>query len=116
MTINKLDRSNWITWKFRLKHFLLARGLWKYYVDGSAMLAEGATVEQQVRHPSKSQRAFFFIAMSVSTLQLYLITSCEQPNEAWDALRKHFEREMLANKPFLKKQHFQQEMSEGNSI
>ena len=115
LTIDKLDGSNWITWKFQLKHFLLARGLWKY-VDGSATLAEGATAEQLARHQSESQRAFSFIAMSVSTLQLYLITSCEQPKEAWDALRKHFERETLANKLFLKKQYFRKEMSEGNSI
>ena len=40
--IDKLDRSNWITWKFQL---LLARGLWKY-VDGLAVLAGKATAEQ----------------------------------------------------------------------
>ena len=54
--------------------------------------------------------------MSVSTSQLYLITSCEEPKEAWDTLKKHFEREALANKLFLKKQYFRKEMSEGNSI
>ena len=54
--------------------------------------------------------------MSVNASQLYIITSCEEPKEAWDALKKHFERETLANKLFLKKQYFRREMSEGNSI
>ncbi len=30
--------------------------------------------------------------MAISASQLYLITSCEEPKEAWDALKKHFER------------------------
>ena len=97
------------------KHLLLAKDLWKY-VDGSAVLAEGATAEQGAKHRSESQKAFSVIAMSVSTSQLYLITSYEEPKEAWDALKKHFERETLANKLFLKKQYFRKEMSEGNSI
>ena len=64
-TIDKLDGSqNWITWKFQLKHLLLAKGLWKY-VDGSAVLAEGATAEQRAKHQSESQKAFSVIAMSV---------------------------------------------------
>jgi len=83
-TIDKLDGSNWITWKFQLKHLLLAKGLWKY-VDGSAVLAEDATAERQAKYQSESQKAFSVIAMSVSTSQLYLITSCEEPRKAWDA-------------------------------
>ena len=90
-TIDKLDGpQNWITWKFQLKHLLLAKDLWKY-VDGSAVLAGDATADQRTKHQSESPRAFFFIAMSVSTSQLYLITSCEEPKEVWDALKKHFE-------------------------
>ena len=94
-TIDKIDGSNWITWKFQLKHILLAKGLWKY-VDGSAVLAEDATVEQQAKYRSESQKAFSVIVMSVATSQLYLITSYESPKEAWDVLKKHFERETLA--------------------
>jgi len=54
--------------------------------------------------------------MPVSTPQLYLITSCEEPKETWDDLKKHFKRGTLANKLFLKKRYFRKEMSEGNSI
>ena len=41
-TLNKLESSNWITWKFQMRHLLMAKGLWKY-VDGSETLAEDAT-------------------------------------------------------------------------
>jgi hypothetical protein len=47
---------------------------------------------------------------------LYLITSCEERKEAWDTLKKHFERETLANKLFLKKQYFRKETSARSSI
>lgn len=56
------------------------------------------------------------IVLSVSTTQLYLITTCEEPKDAWDTLKKHFERQTLANKVFLKKQYFRKEMKEGTPI
>ena len=39
--IDKLDGKNWSTWKFQMKHLLLAKGLWGL-VDGSETLAEDA--------------------------------------------------------------------------
>ena len=59
---------------------------------------------------------FSSIVMAVSTPQLYLVTSCQEPKEAWEALRNHFECETLANKLFLKKQYFRTEMKEGTSM
>ena len=54
--------------------------------------------------------------MSVSSSLLYLITSCELPKDAWDTLKRHFERNTLSNKLFLKKQYFRKEMCEGTPI
>ena len=39
----------------------------------------------------------------------------DQRQDAWDALRNHFERETLANKLFLKK-YFRTEMKDGTSM
>jgi len=36
-SIDKLDSLNWMTWKFQMKHLLLARGLWEL-VDGTEVL------------------------------------------------------------------------------
>ena len=89
-SIDKLDSSNWTTWKFQMQYLLLAKGLWGH-VDGSAVLAENANAQAQAEFERKSQRAFSAIVLAVSTSQLYLITSCEQPRNAWDTLRNHFE-------------------------
>ena len=114
-SIEKLDNSNWTTWKFQMLHLLLAKGLWGH-VDGTEVLAEDANAQAQAEFRKKSQRAFSTIVLAVSTSQLYLITSCEQPKDAWDVLKKHFERDTLANKLFLKKRYFRTEMKEGTSM
>ena len=72
--------------------------------------------QAQAEFRKRSQRAFSAIVLAISTPQLYLITSCEKPKDAWDALKNHFERGSLANKLFLKKQYFRTEMKEGTSV
>ena len=114
-TIDKLDSSNWITWKFQMRHLLMAKGLWKY-VDGSEILGEDATDAARTKFHEESQKTISTIVMAISTPQLYLVTSCEQPKDVWDTLRKHFECETLANKLFLKKQYFRKEMKEGTHM
>ena len=94
-TIDKLDNSNWTTWKFQMRHLLMAKGLWKY-VDGTATLAEDASAEAIAKFTTESQKAISTIVMAISTPQLYLVTTCERPKEAWDTLKKHFERDTLA--------------------
>ena len=114
-SIDKLDSSNWITWKFQIKHLLLAKDLWGI-VDGTETLQENASAQQQTDFNKKSQKAFSTIVMSINSSQLYLITSCEEPARAWTALRNHFERDTLVNKLMLKKQYFRMEMKDGTSI
>jgi len=114
-SVDKLDGLNWMTWKFQMRHLLLAKGLWGF-VDGSEVLSENPTAQVRAEFVQKSQRAFSTIALAVGTSQLYLITSVEKPKDAWDALCNHFERGTLANKLFLKKQYFRTEMKEGTSI
>ena len=58
---------------------------------------------KQTEFQKKSQRAFSTIFMAIDTSQLYLVISYDQPKDAWDALRNHFEHETLADKLFLKK-------------
>ena len=54
--------------------------------------------------------------MSISSSQLNLITSCEEPADAWMVLRDHFEQDTLVNKLMLKKQYFRMEKKEGTSV
>ena len=80
------------------------------------MLLENPTAQVHAEFVQKSQRTFSTIALDVCASQLYLITSIENPKDAWDALYNHFERGTLASKLFLKKQYFRMEMKEGTSI
>ena len=106
-TIDKLDGTNWMTWKFQMRHLLLAKGLWGL-VDGTETLAEDAN--------AAARAVFSTIIMAIGTSQLYLVTTCESPKDAWDALRGHHERGTLANKLMLKKQYFRMEMKEGTAV
>ena len=114
-SIEKLDGSNWNTWKFQMKHLLMAKGLWNL-VDGSEVLASEATAAAAALFQSRLHKAFSTIVLAMDSAQLYLVTSCEEPKQAWDALKNHFERETLANKLLLKKQYFRSEMKEGTSV
>ena len=114
-SIGKLDLSNWMTWKFHIKHLLLAKGF-VGIVDGTEVLEETPTVQQEADLKKRSQKAFCTIVMSISSSQLYLITSREEPADAWTALRDHFERDTIVNKLMLKKQYLRMEMKEGTSV
>ena len=98
-----------------MRHLLMAKGLWKY-VDGSEILPEDANEATRTKFRDESQKAISTIVMAISTPQLYLVTSCEKPKDAWDTLKKHFERETLANKLYLKKKYFRKEMKEGTPM
>ena len=111
-SIEKLDGSNWNTWKFQMKHLLMAKGLWNL-VDGSEVLASEATA---ALFQSRLHKVFSTIVLAMDSAQLYLVTLCEEPKQAWNALKNHFERETLANKLLLKKQYFRSEMKEGTSV
>ena len=65
---------------------------------------------------SRLQKAYSAVVLATDSAQLYLITSSDAPKQAWDALRKHFERETLANKLFLKKRYFRSEVKEGRPV
>ena len=52
----------------------------------------------------------------MDSAQLYLVTSCEEPRQAWNAFKNHFVRETLANKLLLKKQYFRSEMKQVTSV
>ena len=83
--IDKLDSSNLMTWKFQIKHLLLAKDLWGL-VDGMEVLQDDAPAQQRADFNNISQKAFSTMVMSVSSSQLYLITLYEEPRRAWTAL------------------------------
>ena len=78
-------------WRFQIKHLLLAKDLWGFN-DGTEVPQDDASAQQQADFNKRSQKAFSTIVMSVSSSQLYLITSYEEQRRAWTALKNHYER------------------------
>ena len=69
-TIEKLSGANWSTWKFQMKHLLLAKELWGM-VDGTETLAEDAATTARSEFQKKSQKAFSTLVLAIGTSQLY---------------------------------------------
>ena len=66
--IDKLDGPNWTTWKFQMKHLLLAKGLWGV-VDGTEVLADDAAEEI---HSEEVTEGFFYPSPSNNCLPVVL--------------------------------------------
>ena len=114
-SIERLRGDNWPTWKFQMKHVLLAKDFWNL-TQGDEVLATDANEETRAAFKVKCQKALSVIVMSIDPSQLYLITTCETAKDAWDSLKQQFESSTLHNKLLLKKQYFRSEMSEGSSM
>jgi len=65
-SVDRLDSTNWTTWKFQVRHLLLAKELWGYV----EVLPEGANEQTRADFQKKPQRAFSTIALAISTRQL----------------------------------------------
>ena len=65
-SIDKLDLSNWMTWKLKIRHLLLAKDLWGL-VDGMEVLRDDASAQQLAEFNKKSQKTFYIMVMSVSS-------------------------------------------------
>ncbi len=94
--------QNWAMWKFQMEHLMKAKALWGMVVE-TDNVPEGANAQTRAEFEKRKEKAFSVLVLNVSTPQLYPITSCKTPKEAWDTLKGHFERDTLANKLFLKK-------------
>lgn len=116
LTVDKLTGKNYSTWKFKIKHWLIAKELWGLIDGSTAEPASEADEAVKAAYVKKSNQAMSIVVLSVSDDLLYLITSCVSPKAAWNALQNHFERDTLTNKLFLKKQYFRTVMREDASI
>ena len=57
-----------MTWKFQLRHLLMAKGLWKY-IDGSAVLAENAAEGVADKFRTEQQKALSTIVLSILSVR-----------------------------------------------
>ena len=79
-----------ITWKFLLKNIFC-------WLNENMLMGQLYSREMQWQNKQSTEGVLSHGCV------MYFITSCEEPKEAWDTLKKHFKGETLANKLFLKK-------------
>ena len=80
------------------------------FVDGSEVLASKASVAAVALFQLRLHKVSSTIELAIDIVQLYLITLCEEPKQAWNALKNYFKQETLANKLLLKKEYFRSEI------
>ena len=69
-SIEKLNGSNWNTWKFQMKHLLMAKGLWSL-TDGSEVLASEASAAAEALFQSRIHKAFSTIVLAIDGAQVW---------------------------------------------
>jgi hypothetical protein len=98
-----------------MKHLLKSKGWWGI-VEGTERLAADANEQTTSDYQRRCERALACIVLHMERCQLYLITDCEEPKEAWDRLKAHFDRQTTANKIYLKKKFYHLQMKEGSKL
>ena len=100
-TIGKLEgESNWLTWKFQMRHLLLDRELLGL-VEGTTTLKDDANNAETADFKRRNQKAMTTVVMAVSQSVIPLIQSCDGPIDVWKVLCSNFEKNSLMAKLML---------------
>jgi len=111
MQIDKLNGSNYRTWKFNMKMLLIEMELWNY-ING-VVIRLPANNEDFDR---KDCKALSTIALGINPDQQIHIMDCTTAKEAWTLLEGVFEPKTRARILQLKKQFIQIKMEEKDSM
>lgn len=114
--IEKLDINNYATWKFQMKHLLIAHDYYGIINGTDTQPGSSASADNRAAYRGRCEKAFSTLVLSVSSEVIYLIRNCENVKDAWEKLEEHFQRNSLANKLYLKKCYFRATMTEGTRL
>ena len=92
--VEKLDGTNFNSWKFNMKLLLMEKDLYGF-LDGSEVApvpTDNNKMEKEIKlFKSRSQKAFSMIALAISKQLQVHIRSTVDPKVAWDTLKAQFE-------------------------
>ena len=117
--IEKLEGSNYASWKFNMKLLLMKEDLYGF-IDGTEsppVATDNDKKEKEIKlYKSRSQKAFSIIALSISkSLQVHIRnTVC--PKTAWDTLKSHFEFVSVNHIVRVYRQFYAAEMTESTDL
>lgn len=119
-TIDKLNSSNFSSWKFRMQMILIDRGLWEI-VDGTQVApvvtsGDEASQAKLVDWKKKDNTARAQIALTVGNSELVHIKAAKTSREVWTKICSVFEAKGLAARIFLRRKFFNIKLKEGDGM
>ena len=88
--VERFDGSNYVLWSFKMKMYLLSKGLWE------AVASEDGVSQE------KEQQAHAAIVLSLSDAQMMHVVSASCAREAWFMLEAFHRTRDMANRLWLK--------------
>ena len=114
--IENLEGTNdWWEWKYNITLQLKARKLWSQ-VDGTAILAGGASNDQREKFEHTAVRAQAMIVRGLSKQIISLVLACNGPKMVWERLVEEFEVKSVQNAMLLHTQVNNMRLKEGSSV
>lgn len=104
-TIEKLNNTNYYTWKYKIRLMLIKEDVWECIVDEApnANNETRAGLRSLQRWNKKDQKAQAIIGLNVDNSQLVHIRNKETAQDVWNALKSAHEKDTLTNKVSLYK-------------
>lgn len=113
--VERLDGTNFLTWKFDVGEVLVAAGV-DEIVHGTRVLAEDATAADKTAWKKNNAKAMVLISTSVEGAQLQPLITCTTAKKMWDALCAVHEQKSASNKLYLMQKFHEYRMVSGNSM
>ena len=93
----KLDRTNYASWSYKMHQYLLGHGYWSY-VEGANDAAPESTHRDFPAWEQSASRVLYCFASCVGEQLLSYIRDAKTPKAAWENLKKIFATSTTARK------------------
>lgn len=113
--VTRLNGSNYSSWKFKIELLLIREDLWEY-VTGTCPGETQANQAAVAAWKKGDQKARATIGLLVDDNQRKLIQDTTTSKEAWESLRRNFERTTLTSKVSILKKVCDMRYTDGEDI
>ena len=95
--IEKLDRSNYSSWEYKMHQYLLENGYWSY-IHGENEVVLESTHKDFLAWEQVACRVLYCLASCVHDQMLGYIRDAKTLKEAWENLKKIFATSTMTHK------------------
>ena len=97
LPIEKLDRSNYSSWEYKMNQYLVGQGYWSYIIGAHEDKPETTHANYPTWEQGASQ-VLYCLTTCVHDHMLSHIRDAKTPKEAWENLKKIFIADISARK------------------